>query len=415
MSQTVSQFGDKLDYLALLAVIALFPVSRTPFLRTQLSFFITLPVIALGPIAGILIDRWNKRRVMVVCDLLRAVCAALIPIAFILARNIYPVFILVFAMFLLGLFFGTARSAIVPDLVTRDHVLAANSLLTLIGRAATFLGMVCGGVIIDWVFWKTYLHVEGWTVAFVIDSFSFLMSAILLASMMPRLAARPAVPEKPAAPSLLRMFTRGLRTMGHELKEAVRAIAKDRKLMFAIAAFFLLVLVASLAWTLGISIIQQERGWGTRGLSILAAVGAAGLLVGAYLIGTFGHRFDLRSVMLVCFIMIGAGLVILPFCDRFWMFGLISLASGTAISPIFIGSDTLIHRHADEFIRGRIFSLREWVFNATFVAGCLIITSLKVLVNQVFLFVAFGAAVILTAISGLIIHDKSPAISPHHA
>lgn len=377
----------------------------------------TLPVIAFGPVAGILVDRWDRRRVMVTCDFLRALCAALIPAAFILTRSIYPVFLLVFAMFLLGLFFGTARSAIVPDLVSRPRVLAANSFLNFIGRAATFLGMACGGIIIDWAFWHNVLRVRGWTVAFVIDGLSFLVSALLLASMThrPPSPRPPAGSENQAAPGLLPMIGRGLRTMGRELREAVRAITRDRKLVFAIAAFFALVLVASLAWTLGISIIQQERGWGTRGLSILAAAGAAGLLLGAYLVGALGHRFNLKTVMLGCFILIGAILGILPFCRRFWMFGLLALAAGAAVSPIFIGSDTLIHRHADGPVRGRIFSLREWVFNATFVAGCLIITSLKALVDQALLFVAFGACLVLAAAGYLIARDQSPAVPPDHA
>jgi hypothetical membrane protein len=74
-SQTVSQFGDKLDYIALIGIIGLFPEDRTPFLLSQLLIFITLPVLIFGPIAGVLVDRWHKKTVMVVCDALRMVCA----------------------------------------------------------------------------------------------------------------------------------------------------------------------------------------------------------------------------------------------------------------------------------------------------------------------------------------------------
>jgi len=99
LSQTVSQFGDKLNYIALIGIIALFP-NRASLLLSQLIIAITLPVIVFGPIAGVLVDRWHKKKVMIVCDSLRMVCAILIPVFFIITRNIYPVFAVVFFMFL---------------------------------------------------------------------------------------------------------------------------------------------------------------------------------------------------------------------------------------------------------------------------------------------------------------------------
>ncbi|GAI01305.1 unnamed protein product, partial [marine sediment metagenome] len=91
--------------------------------------------------------------VMVTCDALRMVCALLIPVLFILTENIYPVFGVVFFMFLFTLFFNSARSAIIPNLVTKKQILKANSIVNFVGRAATFLGMGLGGLIVDWYIW----------------------------------------------------------------------------------------------------------------------------------------------------------------------------------------------------------------------------------------------------------------------
>lgn len=376
--------------------------------------FISLPVIIFGPIAGVLVDRWDKQKVTIICDSLRMVCAALIPVVFILTRNIYPVFAIVFFMFLLALFFNTARSAIVPDLISPKRILHANSVLNFIGRIATFLGMVSGGIIIDWGFWKTALHTEGWVAAFVIDALSFLISAVMLYLMRIPLKKLQGKESHLEARSVFLMVRNGLVKVIRELKEAVHSIIREQKIAFAIAALFLLVLIASLIWTLGISIIQQERGWGTRGISIVAATGAIGLLLGAYLVGVAGHRFDLRIVTLFSFVLISGCMIAFPFINRLWVYALLTLVAGTVISPIFIASDTLIHRYADEFVRGRIFSLRDWLFNGTMVVGCLFFTSVKIFANKSLIFVLFGIAVVLLCVVDwfFIKNDKSPSVSP---
>ena len=147
-SQTVSQFGDKLDYIALIGIIGLYPEVRNPFLMSLLAFFTTAPVVIFGPIAGVLVDRWHKKKVMVVCDALRMLCAFMIPVVYLTTHNIYPVFLVVFFLFLFTLFFNAARSAIIPNLVTKKYILRANSVINFVGRAATFLGILLGGLIV---------------------------------------------------------------------------------------------------------------------------------------------------------------------------------------------------------------------------------------------------------------------------
>jgi len=379
-----------------------------------MMLFMTLPVIIFGPIAGVLVDRWNKQKVMIICDSLRMVCAGLIPIVFLLTRNIYPVFAIVFFMFLLALFFNTARNAIIPNLISKKRILKANSVLNLIGRGATFLGMVSGGIIIDWGFWKTALQIQGWVVAFIVDALSFLISAIMLYIMRIRLVVPEPREAHLEARGVYLMIRTGLVKMFNEMKEAVHSIIQEKKIAFAIAALFLVVLIASLVWTLGIPIIQQERGWGMRGISMVAATGAIGLLIGAYLIGVLGHRYDLRVIVLFGFILISGCMIVFPFINRLWVFALITLICGTVSSPIFIGSDTLIHQYADEFIRGRIFSLREWVYNGTMPVGCFFFTSIKIFANKNLIFVVFGTAVALLCVVGwfFITNGKSPAVSP---
>ena len=410
----MSQFGDKLDYIALIAIIGLFPKRQVPFLLSQLAVFITLPVLIFGPVAGVLVDRWHKKRVMVICDTLRTGCAIMIPIVFILTHNIYPVFAVVFLMFLLGLFFNTARSAIIPNLVSRKRILTANSVINFIGRGATFLGMFLGGLIVDWRFWKVNIGVEGWTAAFIIDALTFATSAVMLYIMKVKLLKPKERIEHLKPRGFFILLQRNLSQVWDELRHAIQMILKSRNLAFAMSTIFLMIMGASVIYVLAIPTIQKEMAWGTSGVGILAGIGAIGLLLGAYLTGIFGHHFDLKYLMLFCFVVIGTVLVLFPFARHFWTFAIGTLIAGIVISPIFIGQDTLIHHYADELIRGRVFSLRDWILNGSFLLWALLIGFLANFVKKNLLFAIFGIAMAVLSISGWLVlaRDKGVTVSP---
>ncbi|MEO0165383.1 MAG: MFS transporter [candidate division WOR-3 bacterium] len=417
-SQTISQFGDKLDYIALIALIGLFPKERTPLLLSQLALFITLPVLLFGPIAGVLVDRWHKKKVMVICDTLRMLCAFSLPITFLYTKNIYPVFAIVFFMFLLALFFNAARSAIIPNLVSKKRLLTANSILNLVGRGATFLGMATGGLIIDWPLWKNVFGIAGWIVAFIIDGITFGISAVMLYIMKVNLKEKIKMKEEThlQPKSLFLMLKDSLAKILKEIAFALAHIIKKKNLCFAMATIFLMIVAGSVVYVLAIPTIQQDMAWGTRGVGVLAAVGAVGLLLGAYLAGTLGHYFDLRRFIIYCFILISAGLFFFPFIHEFYQFIIIALLVGIAASPIFIGQDTLIHQYADEEVRGRIFSFRDWLLNLTFVVGALIVGSLSSFLTKKYLFIIFGGIILGASITFWVLITRirdaeSPAIS----
>lgn len=350
---------------------------------------------------------------MVVCDTLRMLCALLIPVVFIATKNIYAVFAVVFFMFLLALFFNTARSAIIPNLVSKKRILTANSVTNFVSRGATFLGMLAGGLIVDWKMWRRIFQIDGWTAAFMLDAITFGISALLLCVMRVKLKEK-IKEEKHLQPvGFLRLIRDGLRKVWEDLNHAVRMIFQEKNLGFAMSSIFLMIIAGSVIYVLVIPTVQQEMAWGTSGVGILAAVGALGLLIGAYLIGIFGHHFDLKIVVLMCFILIGGTLVVFPFLNHFWMFILVMFIGGIALSPVFIGQDTLIHRHVDEFTRGRMFSIRDWILNGSFVIAGLAVGFLATLMKKDYLFIIFGILLTTLAIIGwfILARGKSTTVS----
>lgn len=388
-SQTVSQFGDKLDYIALIAIVGLFK-ERAPFYLSQLALFFTAPVFFFGPISGVLVDRWNRKRIMVICDLLRACLAFLIPTIFLATGNIYLVFVLVFFMFLCALFFNTAKLAIIPDIVTQERVLQANSAHSVIMRLATFMGVALGGFIIDWSVWKKYLKIEGWRMGFYIDAASFLISAIILSLISLKYFKNNRLTQSSVEKEIPGLMKSSMKKILTEMKQALQLIFKDRHVAFAIASVFLLVIAAGAIYVLAIPTIQQDLSMGTKGVGLLAGIGSIGLIVGALVFGISGHKLDLAKVMLIGFIVIGCFTFAFPLIKAYWLIVLLSFLAGGFIQPIFICQDTIIHKRVSEDIRGRIFSVREWTLNVTFALAAAVIGTLSTIITKKILFFMSG-------------------------
>lgn len=104
LGQVISQFGDRLNQMALIALLyQRFPNSS--FELAKLLSFTIIPVFLVGPIAGAYVDRHNRQHIMIVCDALRAALVLLIPCSVAYLRPIFPIYIIVFLIFSITRFF----------------------------------------------------------------------------------------------------------------------------------------------------------------------------------------------------------------------------------------------------------------------------------------------------------------------
>ncbi len=150
LGQVISQFGDRLDQMALIALI----YSRSPgstFQLAKLISFTIIPVFLIGPIAGVYVDRWNRRQTLFICDILRGILVFLIPFAFISKLSLVPIYLIVFLVFCISRFYVPAKMSIVPDLVREKDLLLANSLVNTTGMIAAAFGFGLGGILVAWL------------------------------------------------------------------------------------------------------------------------------------------------------------------------------------------------------------------------------------------------------------------------
>ena len=196
LAQAVSLVGDWFTLIALSVVVSRATggsgVAVAALLLTQL-----VPTALAGPFAGVLVDRFDRKRLLVTSDLLRAgIVLLLIPA--VRAGALGPIYALALAHFTVATVFEPARSALVPRLVSGAELVAATTLTSVTWSVMTALGGVLGG---------TVLALLGATTAFVIDALSFAASAGLIATIADpappieeaaRRAHRPWLPRRPA-------------------------------------------------------------------------------------------------------------------------------------------------------------------------------------------------------------------------
>lgn len=415
VSQAVSLFGDKLDYMALLAMIAYYSAEfgwKSAQAISFLSAVIALPTILFGPLAGILVDRWDRRKVMVVCDTARALLVLAIPLLAIATRSLYLIYTLAFCVFLFGLFFNTSRLAIIPNLVGEERVLGANSFMNLIGRVATLLGVLLGGLIVDWSGWLRLGIRPVWTAGFYLDSLTYFLSVLALLIVFRRLAGNWQRPRaRLRVKDETRIFISQQSRMLREVRELWQLVSRQPTVFFVNCAVLMYVILGSAVFVLYIPIVQSGReldgvGLGTKGVGYIAAIGSIGLVLSSMAYGLLGHRFRKHKVMLVSFSLLGLITIALALLRQFLLVIPLAFLAGLALSPINIGMDTLLHEAVPESIRGRIFSTREWLLSLCFALTSLLLGQLTRLFAVRHLLLGVGALTTALAAAGLLFTRK---------
>jgi MFS family permease len=409
-SQAVSLFGDKLDYMALLAMIAFFSTKygwESSRAISYLSVIVAMPVVLFGPLAGILVDRWDRRKVMIFCDSARTVLVLAIPLVALATSSLILIYAVAFMVFLFGLFFNTSRMSIIPNLVGKDNLLGANSFMSFVGRVATFLGMFVGGLIVDWKWWQHLGIKPTWSAGFYIDSLSYLVSVAALLIIFKRLAhtwqpggrARRDVPE-------VKMFITQQARMIHEVREALNLVRGSPSVFFVYCSVFMLVILGAAVFVLYVPIIQSAKdlgsglGLGTKGVGFVAAIGSVGLVVSSMGYGLLGHKLKKHVVMLTSFLVLGLVAAGLAVSRSFAPVAPLVFIAGLAMSPVYIGMDTLLHESVPEAARGRIFSTRDWLLHLAFAISALLIGQLTNFFSTRHLLFAVGALISVLSITG---------------
>ncbi|MEU1394387.1 MULTISPECIES: MFS transporter [unclassified Nonomuraea] len=331
-AQTVSSLGDGVTHAAL-PLLAL-TVTRDPMALAAVTAAGTLPWLLFGMLGGALVDRWDRRRTMWIADMARA--ALLATAAAAAALDVLSAGLLAAVAFLLalgGLFFDTAATAYLPDLLGRDPVLLqrANSRLRGAQTAASgFAGPPAGSALLA----------LGRAVPLFTDAVSFALSALLVRSL-------PAVP-RPAAgarASLLRQARAG-----------ASYVFRDR-LLLGLALRPAVGNIAFVAVETVLALFAQERlGIGAFGFGLLLTAEATGGLLGAGIAAFLGRRLGTGTALTCTATVEGLAVLGLAAAPNPYVAGLALAVCGAGMGATMVLAPSLRQAVVPGHLMGRVTS-----------------------------------------------------------
>ena len=302
VGQAISQFGDGFYWLAIM--LGLSDLTGGDIRAIGLvSMAFMLPQLPIGIFGTPLVDRVNRRRLMIVADLLRVV-TTLACIGAYVARSPLMFYMIAFVQSSISGFFIPAKNAIIPQIVSRDDLLSANALSQTTQVAALIFGPALAGFTID--HW-------GIPLAFVVDALTFLLSALFIWWMAP-------VPTLGSGKVTLRQAW-------HDLSEGLTFALRSatvRNVTLVVSMLFLGLGAINVLW---IPFMQRVFGLGAQEIGFVDAAQGVGMLMGALLMESALLRHRPPHVLLLG----GIGVASLTF-----------IATGLAPSYLFILGVTLV-------------------------------------------------------------------------
>lgn len=392
ISEFFSQFANNLLNFVLLIVV--FGISKSNLAVAGVVLSFTIPSILFGILAGVYVDRWNKKNVLVYTNFLRAI--TVFPLIFV-SKEIVPVYLLSFLVSLVTQFFIPAEAPIIPHLVRKNLLISANALFS-IG--------IFGSIIVAYGLSGPLLLLFGTVKVFVLITALYAISAVF-AGLIKIKHIKYVNSEK------INIF--------EELKDAFSLMAKKEKVYHSL---FLLTLLQTLILVIAV----VGPGYATNVLHIqiekfpilFVTPAVVGMAVGSIIIGNFLHNKSKQGLAKIGLLVFGFIMLIFPygsfivsqeFVGKFnsllpstmninsvHLMLLMAVAIGFAFSLIFVPSTTILQEETTDRQRGKIYGSLNTLIGAVSIVPVLGVGFLSDLIGVEKVISGIGISVICLAL-----------------
>jgi dTMP kinase len=349
LAQVVSSLGDWIGFVAVTAIAARIGGSSP---ETAVAIVLSarlVPGFFLAPAAGVFIDRWDRKKVMVTCDVGRGLVLATLPFV----DTIPGLFFASLLLEIFTLMWSPAKEASVPNLVRPEFLANANS-LSLVAAYGTFpIGSALFALLATVAAWLSRidaleaLKVDREFVAIYFDVFTFFASALMISTLALPRSDRPQVGKGGID------FRRTFR----ELAEGGRFIRESSVVRAVILGIGTGLIGGGMVVPLGPVASDQIYGAGTAGFGLLLAAlgfGVAGGIVG---LSVLQKRVPHERIFVASVLGAGASLIAAACMSNLTLALVFAAALGLCAGSVYILGFTILQTNVDDELRGRIFAL----------------------------------------------------------
>ncbi|HNB53872.1 MAG TPA: MFS transporter [Anaerolineales bacterium] len=345
IGQLISEMGASVTTLA--SSLYIYQITGSA-LNVGLMLMATVaPSPLIGLIAGVFVDRLDRKRILLVADVLQALCTFALP--FLLPANIAWLYILVISVAALKQFYGPAHASVLSEIATEEELNAANSMMAI----GYYLALIVGFTTAGWI--VANLPVV-W--AFYINTATYLLSAIFISSVHV-----PAIPQE-AETDVKSVYT--------NLRAGVGLITRTEVLRSLFLLFFPISLAAGYLDTLRLPFSLENLGATEFQYSFIESAGLFGIVIAGFFLARVGDR--LREGQWLAISFIGYGLTSMTFSllNKVPLAVILLAIEGFIFAPSAIVQTVVIQRQTPREARGRVFSAFFVMRDTLYMAGTLL-------------------------------------------
>jgi dTMP kinase len=347
-AQVVSSFGDWLGFLAITALAARVGKSNADVAVSVVLSARLLPGFFFGAFASALLDRWDRKKVMVVCDIGRGIIYGLVPFV----HDVAGLFLASLLLELLTLMWTPAKEASVPNLVPPEKLAAANS-----ASLAAAYGTIVPAVLVFPVLSvlanalasvHALRFITSESIAIYVDVLSFFVSAICISGL--------ALPRRGEAEKLA-ASTATLRSTWHDARDGWRFIGTTYRVRAVIVGFCTALIGGGMLLPLGVTYSVKILHKGTTGFSLLELSLGLGVAAGVLALSVVQKHLNHDTVFMFAVFGAGVAIVVAACMSNLALTMLCIGALGVCTGGVYVLGFTILGESTDDALRGRIFGV----------------------------------------------------------
>lgn len=406
ISEFFSQFSMNLFNFALLIVVFSIANSSTAVSGVVISF--TIPSLLFGILAGVMVDRLNKKKVLILTNLLRA--AIVLPLFF-FHTNLFIIYLATFGVSMVTQFFIPAETPIIPVLVRKELLLSANALFGLGIYASIFLAYALSGPI---------LFVLGQRNIFISLGILFIIAGFF--ATLIKVSKQTVMPIK---------ISENLQSLSfkEEIKNVIEIISKKKVLYHALFSLALSQVLIFVLAVIGPSYAEQVLKIKIESFPILFVTPAViGVALGAFIIGGYLHKKSKSNLTKIGLFLLGISILLLPYGSKVEAREIVQLINlylphvlkinvlhimvflafilGFATAFIFVPANTILQEETSDESRGKVYGVLNSLIGVTSIVPVLLVGGLADIIGVKSVITIIGLVVLGIAFLRTFVLDR---------
>jgi MFS family permease len=362
--QIFSQLADKVIIVLMIAIVESQFQSENQSISGWVSAIMianTIPAVLFGSLAGVFVDRWHKKEVLVITNLLRGALVLVLPFLLWLTKGqvlanlplgFEILLVIAFLVSTLGQFFAPAEQATISMIVEKPNLLSANSLYTTTMMGSLIVGYAIGEPLLGLADQLGASVGLGMNIGkeLLVGS-SYILAGILLIVM--RTGETKQIPTG-VEPHIL-----------EDLRDGIRYLGENKQIKGALIQLVILQSVIASVTVIAVRMAELLPEIKASQFGFLLAAGGVGMGLGALILNSIGEKFTRAQLSLYGSIGVAMSLVGLSFSHNLWLSLICLVGMGFFSAGVVIPMQTTIQGETPEEMRGKVFGLQN---NATNIA-----------------------------------------------